>query len=408
MTIKGDVSGLYGIGFDLGGAVQPMQSMVTAINKTVEALVSDAGWRGDAADSFRAAWEADSTAIGVVAKAVGEAEGAINELATSLSSAINALSDAKDAAVAKGLKFGADDIPLPTTDGATLTTYENAAKAAMKQASDARELAKQKLYPLLALCDPSTPGGASLLGDADAASLAALLHDYFYLPEGMAKSAHDKRIRRLQAKYGDAKEARRIETDPKIRKQLTQDMKGIRDALKSERADLAVAEFFGNDVKLGKWFNRTPADLLKNMGAVDRWVRIADQVPYLDIAAATFGTYATAREDHNRGWSWTHSIAADGGANLVGIAAEVASAETGPFAPLIGYAASSLATEFTHSTHWSKNIHDDGVVLGVGYSLAQGTWHTIKSDFADEGAKVISSIADPVGTAKGMWQGIFG
>ncbi|WP_269853460.1 hypothetical protein [Streptomyces sp. RPT161] len=48
------------------------------------------------------------------------------------------------------------------------------------------------------------------------------------------------------------------------------------------------------------------------------------------------------------------------------------------------------------------------VVGGVEYSLAQGPWHTIKGDFADEGAKVISSIADPVGTAKGMWQGIFG
>jgi hypothetical protein len=408
MTIKGDVSGLYGIGFDLGGAVQPMQGMVTALNNTVEATVSDTGWRGDAADSFRGAWERDSTVIGVVAKAASEAEGAINELATSLRSAINALSDAKDTAVAKGLKFGPDDIPLPTTDGAALTTYENAVKAAMKQASDARELAKQKLYPLLALCDPSTPGGASLLGDADAASLAALLHDYFYLPEGMAKSAHDKEIRELEKKYGRTKAARGMATDPEMRKQLTQELKGIRDSLKSERAELAVAEFFGNDVKLGKWFNRTPAGLLKNMGAADHWVQIADQVPYLDVAAATFGTYVMAQEDHNRGWSWTHAIAADGGANLVGIAAEVAAAETGPFAPLIGYAASSLVTEFTHSTHWSKNIHDEGVVVGVGHSLLQGTWHTVKSDFVDEGAKVISSIADPVGTAKGMWHGIFG
>ncbi|MGW7002606.1 hypothetical protein ACWGCW_07210 [Streptomyces sp. NPDC054933] len=244
--------------------------------------------------------------------------------------------------------------------------------------------------------------------DSDAASLAALLHDHFYLPEGVAKSAHDEQIRRLQKDYGRAKVARELATDLKIRKQLTQEMKGIRDALKTERGDLAVTEFFGNDVQLGKWFNRTPADLLKNSGAEDRWVRIADQVPYLDVAVAAFGTYAMAQEDHNRGWSWTHAIAADDGTNLVGIAAEVAIAETGPFAPLIGYAASSLVAEFTHSTHWSKNIHDHGVVVGVGYSLAQGTSHTIKSDFADEGAKVIGSFADPVGTAKGMWQGIFG
>ncbi|PWI43898.1 hypothetical protein [Streptomyces sp. ICBB 8177] len=86
----------------------------------------------------------------------------------------------------------------------------------------------------------------------------------------------------------------------------------------------------------------------------------------------------------------------------------MASAETGPFAPLIGYAASSLVTEFTHSTHWTKNIDAHGVVAGVGYSLAQGAWHTAKNDFVDESAKVIDSIEDPVGTAKGMWHGVFG
>lgn len=88
--------------------------------------------------------------------------------------------------------------------------------------------------------------------------------------------------------------------------------------------------------------------------------------------------------------------------------AEIAAVETGPAAPAIGYVAGSAVNEFTHNTHWAKNIHNDGVVLGVGHSVAEGTWNTAKNDVWGMAKTAAKSATDPVGTAQNAWHGLFG
>lgn len=102
-------------------------------------------------------------------------------------------------------------------------------------------------------------------------------------------------------------------------------------------------------------------------------------------------------------------MVADGGANVAGIGVEVLTAETGPFAPALGYAASSLVNEYTHNVHWSQNIHNDGVILGVGKSVfVDGPEDRWKNDIKGMADKGVQAAEHPVATAKKLWRGIFG
>jgi uncharacterized protein YukE len=410
--IEGDVGGLHDIATDISKVKEPLQGSARAINGTVDALVGDAGWHGDAAKEFRGAWERDSAVMGITADLVDHVAKACTDLAHGISAARSTLHNAQDVAERAGVVFAADGIPAPNTytgaKAAALKTFEGAARDALKTAQDARDKAKQALYAVLVRTDPELPGGTELLAAQDDMALAALVHDYVYLPEDMAKRDLTKQLAAFKNYYSEIQHDRKHAGDKALKKQLTGEMKDMRDRMKGVNADLDSVAFRENELKKGKWFNTSAGDLLDRLGRDSRWIRVADQIPLLDVAAVTVGTYAQAKYDHDRGWGWTHAVVADGGANVAGVAAEILTVETGPFAPVIGYGVTSLINEYTHSTHWAKNIHDDGVVLGVGHSIVEGGWNTVKTDFVGMGGKIVKSAADPVGTAKSLWHGVFG
>ncbi|TQF05440.1 hypothetical protein E6W39_28405 [Kitasatospora acidiphila] len=410
--IEGDIGGLHAIATSLDKLPTPLEGSVKSLDSKADSVVNDAGWHGDAATGFRAAWERDAQAMSAIAGLAGQAAGACDTLATALTNAQHRIDDARDAAVKAGLKFDADNDPLPNQDASlatALTTYNNEVTGAQTDATNARGDAAATLYAVLAYTDPKIASAPGVLEAPDDMALAALLHDYVYLPDESEKS-YLRSIQDNLQKEHDALVAQRATADGKgERRVIKNELKNVSKALQNVGTDLEAVSRYEDEVKLGKYFNTTGAGLLEKMGADSKWVKIADQIPGLDVLAATVGTYAQAEYDHDRGWGWTHAVVADGGANVVGIGVEVLTAETGPFAPVLGYAASSLVNEYTHNVHWSQNIHNDGVILGVGKSIfVDGPKDLWKNDIKGMADKGVQAAEHPVATAKKLWHGIFG
>lgn len=123
----------------------------------------------------------------------------------------------------------------------------------------------------------------------------------------------------------------------------------------------------------------------------------------LDVAAAAACGLVEAKDDHDKGWSWQHSVVVDGGAALGGVAVGagvVAALPVEGAAALAGVGvvaavgATSLLDHSFHE-HWSEDIHDHGVVGGVltgtghvltgtkddGVRMAKDIWHGVTSIF---------------------------
>jgi hypothetical protein len=142
--------------------------------------------------------------------------------------------------------------------------------------------------------------------------------------------------------------------------------------------------------------------------SVDKLPDFLKEVPVLDVAAAGACGILEASDDHDKGWSWQHSVTVDGGANLAGLAAGTAITAglvaAAPFeAPAIVVAGVGGAVvvgatgviDHAFHEHWSEDIHDHGVVGGVLHGtghvftetghdfvrLKDDVWHGIKSLF---------------------------
>ena len=104
----------------------------------------------------------------------------------------------------------------------------------------------------------------------------------------------------------------------------------------------------------------------------------------MDVVFAAWATEDMASRDHDRGWSWTHAILADGAANLTGLVVGTEATRIpwiGPaVAPVLGYGSSAAVAEWTHNVEWDQNIHDHGVVTGTLYSIGEGGKKTWNSD----------------------------
>ena len=404
--IAGDIGGLNGIRFQLGQAKGPLDDVVNAIDGVVTHLVGDTGWNGDAAQMFTGAWEQDAAATSVLASNVASACATLATLSGALAEAQNQCDDAARPAAAAGVRFDASGDPVPgqQLSGAALTawnTYQGAVAAAQAQAQQAREDAKAQLSALLAVLDPTA--SPDLLGSAEGSSIAALMHDYFYLPTGRKQATLAKDIGSLQSYYRDLKTGQ----TPLTRREAQLARADVRQVVKSLTAEQSAVETLEAEKLKGKWFNTTISDLLDEEKVDSRLIKIGDQLPVLDVLAATVGTYAQAKYDHELGWSWPHAVAVDGGANLLGIGAEILSAETGPFAPVIGYATTSLFSEYTHNVPWDLDVHNHGVVAGVGLGVGQGFKDLWNNDVVGAGKQIGESAEHPVAAVKSLWHSLF-
>ncbi|MDF3292002.1 hypothetical protein [Streptomyces silvisoli] len=128
------------------------------------------------------------------------------------------------------------------------------------------------------------------------------------------------------------------------------------------------------------------------------------EIPVIDVAAAGTCSLLEAKQDHDEGWSWTHSVVVDGGANVGGLAITAGAiallpieAPTAVVAGVGGVVAVGVTGVLDHAfhEHWKEDIHNHGVVAGIlhgsGHVFSQtggdfvrmkdDIWHGIKSLF---------------------------
>lgn len=104
--VGGDIHGLAAFAGTLYGYVPDMESVVTALNKKVGQIVTDASWQGSAAQAFTGNWETISAQVNAVGLVVIQTGSIVDQLAANLAKIENALESAAGKAGAHGVQVG--------------------------------------------------------------------------------------------------------------------------------------------------------------------------------------------------------------------------------------------------------------------------------------------------------------
>ncbi|GAX56352.1 WXG100 family type VII secretion target [Streptomyces olivochromogenes] len=424
--VGGDIGGLRTMAETYKNAKKKLEDVVHPLSSAVEELVGDANWKGEAAETFRAAWSEDALTAGAFAGLVHDAGDILDTLVGALSACETALQNAEHIAVKKGVPMGAQGAPLqfvtsdpPSADEqqtiSAFGEYDKVRTEILHTAQHARLVAADKLRGLYAQVTASvSPGDKITLAD--------------YLRGLYAYDAEDARVGGAKARteLDDAKAEEQAakkelraerKAFQKAGRALPKDLpakSAYRDAMTkvdSLEEDIARADHGSTSLPYDRALNVKLTDAAAALRAgesVDKLPDFLKEVPVLDVAAAGACGILEASDDHDKGWSWQHSVTVDGGANLAGLAAGTAITAglvaAAPFeAPAIVVAGVGGAVvvgatgviDHAFHEHWSEDIHDHGVVGGVLHGtghvftetghdfvrLKDDVWHGIKSIF---------------------------
>jgi uncharacterized protein YukE len=416
MRIGGDIGGLRSVAQSLSGVVGDVKDTGEYLSKRVNQLVTDAGWNGDAAEVFKAAWEQDATAVEELSSGVKIAGKCLSDLADGLEAAQRQLDHAVAAAKAGGMPFGPDDQPAygPYTGRAATASQQFAidSKAAFDAAQEARDTATETLHEITWAMTGQGDEDPDLKV-ADLAALGVVLKGYYSLPNEFAEDARTK-LDKFNQKYKDTRYQRKhTQAGSKAKAALTAELKEMRAERKLLQTDMEVAEKFADRFKGGKLLSSSIGDLADGLGVLQdggKLSRVLDGIPVVDVAFGGLATWAQAKEDHEKGWSWTHAILADGGSNAAAITAGLATdciPYAGPFlAPVVSYGVGAWTYEATHEGHWTEHIHEDGVVVGTGEGIWDTTKATWNNDMVGMYDKVKNDVTHPGEAAKSLWHGV--
>ncbi|MFF4187278.1 WXG100 family type VII secretion target [Streptomyces sp. NPDC001691] len=433
--VGGDIGGLRAMGEAYKKAKTDLESVVKPLSACVEALAKDTGWQGESADSFRAKWTEDAMTAGGFAELVQATGQILTDLADHLGTAESALQNAEDVAVRAGAPIQPGGVPgqLMTSthpDAAgqkaikALHDYGTVRDEILHTAQQARLDAAEALQKLYA----DDTGAAVSPGDK--ITVADYLRGlYAYDSERTRVKGHDAADALDDAKKqaDDAKKDLRAERKAwqKEGKTLPKDA-GARVAYKdalskldSLEADIARGEAGSSKLPYDHALNTKIADVADGLRvgrSLESVPEFLKEIPVVDVAAAAACGLLEAKDDHDKGWSWTHSVVVDGGAALGGLAvgaaataggvALAASAEiTVPVAVVAGVGgavvigATDLIDEGFHE-HWSEDIHDHGVVGGI--------WHGTGNVLSNTGDDLKRLGDDAAGLGKKAWNGFTG
>jgi uncharacterized protein YukE len=435
--IGGDITGLHTMGSTLTGAKEQLESVVKPLSSGVETLVTDAGWKSEAAEEFRGRWIEDAMAAGGFAELVKAAGDALTTLAQALTDANSALQNAADVAQGKGVPVGPHGVPGtimesdPQSPGAKqaradLDEYDTVYREITTQAQKARLDCAKTLTSLYDTIDPKGPP----LTKGDKVVIADYLRGLWTVPsEKSRRLGLDAAGKLSQAeKEHDAAYAAMKDEEAKFRTAEANlpkafKLKGEYQRLGSEidalHGDILRAENGSSVLPYDKVLNYKLADALKGSRLVEGAPEFLRELPVVDVAAAAAFGGLEAKEDHDKGWSWGHSVAVDVGGALVGlgvgaavVAGGVEVAEAAGVAVSTGaeVAAGGAVILFTSDVvdeafheHWSEDIHDHGVVAGIGHGTANVFSHAGK-DFWDTGTGAVKSVGN---TGKKLWHSVF-
>ena len=414
MRIAGDVGGLERVARSLSGVTGDMRDTSEVLSKQVDQLVGDAGWSGAAAEEFKAAWEQDATAVVELSDCVRLAGSVLATLAGGLQAAQEQLDRAVAAAESAGVPVSADGSVPPGVYTApvlaAMTRYSTDSAAAYRAAQDARDTATEMLHEITAAI---TGESNSFLKSADVAILAASLKGYYALPNEFAEDAKSK-LADFNGRYKDTQFARKHSpAGSRAKAALTAELQEMRAERKLLLTDAKAAESIAGHFKGGRFLGSSLGDIADGLGVLQdggRLSRLLDGIPAVDVVLGGFATWAQAKEDHEKGWSWTHAILVDGGSNVAAIGAGLATdciPYVGPvLAPFASYGVGAFGYEAGHEGHWNEHITEDGVLKGTWEGIADTGEATWNEDVVGMYHKVGHDIAHPQEAAKSLWHGV--
>jgi uncharacterized protein YukE len=414
MTVAGDVAGLQRVSRSLAGVVGDIQGSGEYLSNRVDRLVGDAGWSGDAAEEFKGAWEQDATAAVELASCVKLAGTVLATLAHGLAAAQQQLAGAVSTAKDAGLPVSADGSVPPgvytASEVAAMKQYSADSAAAYRAAQDARDAASESLHDIVAAI---TGQPTEFLKAADVAILAASLKGYYALPNEYAEDAKTK-LDDFNRKYKDTQyERKHSPAGSAAKRELTADLAEMRAERKLLQTDLTAAEDLAGHFRGGHFLGSSLAEVADSLGVLQdggKLSRLLDGIPAVDVVLGGFATWAQSKEDHEKGWSWTHAILVDGGSNAAAIAAGLGT-DCIPFvgpvlAPFTSYGVGAFGYEAGHEGHWTEHITEDGVITGTWEGIedtGKATWNT---DVVGVYHKVGHDIEHPQEAAKSLWHGV--
>lgn len=411
--VGGDIGGLHTMATTYKNAKDKLDDVVRPVTSAVEKLVGDAGWKGDAAEEFRAKWSEDALTAGAFATMVSDVGDILSTLADALSTCETALQNAEHVATGKGVPMGAKGVPLamvtanpPSAEDqktiSAMTEYDTVRKQVMHTAQHARLVAADKLSGLYAqVTDKVSTGDKITLADA----LRGL---YAY-------DAEDARAggKKARAQLDDAKAEAQA-----AKKEMRAERKAYQKAGRGLPKDLPAKGAYGDAVmkvdsleeaiaRADVGSSKLPYDRVLNVKLADAadalrlgrgleaLPEFLKEVPVLDVAAAAACGLVEAKDDHDKGWSWQHSVTVDVGAAVGGVAVGAAAVAALPVegavaVAAVGVGAAILGTDvLDHSfhEHWSEDIHDHGVVGGV----LTGTGH-VATETWDDGKRLVKDV----------------
>ena len=419
--VGGDYVGLENMGHILTGAVTALEEVVKPLDRGVDALVNAAGWQGDSASAFRAAWTTDSLTAGGFAELVGAVGNVLTTLGSNLATLNEALHSAADTARGKGVPLGQDGMPAQLVPGAppvatspdtaqALGDYATVHKSLQLEVARAKTDAAQALQELYDELDPEKP-----LAPADKFTVGIFLRDLYATRDDYKSAQAEKADKEVEAARESRTQARTAldserEALAAEGKQPPTDLSSYKDyrasvseLVKSEQSLATIEE---SRKSFSRVVNFKAGDIEGLSKAISDCKLAPDflkDVPVVDVAAALVGAGFEAKQDHDEGWSWTHSALVDGGAAVGGVVAGVAVVALLP-EEAVGAAAVAVGTAAVTSClvvgvgvdklvheHWSEDIHDHGILGGLGVgseNVAKNTYKGVTEDL------------------KGAWHGI--
>lgn len=416
--VGGDIHGLAAFAATLDGYVPRVDDVVGAVGQKVRATVSAEGWQGSAADAFEAAWQKDATAITALGEATGQTAGIADQLAATLAGIENALEQAASQAEKAGVPVGPDGTvttaQLAGTAQQTAADYEAFRQQCLDAAGQARDQAAAALNQLYAQIAPPQRG----LSASDYTSLADYLRGLWAIPTSYRKFI-DAKIPGLERAANQARAAAREEArgpDGRFRpwteqgRQQFADAKAELQSVEQQAAGAAARENLSTKI-----FGSGLTDVVdgsKDWGAAARFF---GDIPFAGEGLAAVGAGLTIAGDRSAGESWGISAAdgltsnaaglvagegaaggfAAGATTVLGASATAAGVTVGA---LFGGVVAVGVGDLVHNAfqeHWGADIHQDGVLGGLGQGaadtvantgrdlghMAGSIWHGVSSIF---------------------------
>ena len=441
--VGGDIHGLASFAGTLYGYVPSMESVITALDRQVSQIVSDAGWQGSAAQAFTGNWEKVSAEITAVGLVVIQAGSIVDQLAASLASIENALESAAGTAAAHGVQIGANGQPPDVcysdpTKESWRVSYSDFYQRCLNDANDARVQAAGDLVQLSSVSTsgkptkPASGSGASSAsngvetGIGEGNTIADLLADMLATPTAYSREVAEKveeaesKLKKAKTAWKAAQAAART-ADGRFGK-MPADVKVAQANAKAELESVeeSLEKAKGDESAITKLLGARSSDLpglSKFAGGLDDGsaLRVAMDVPVLDVLAGGLSTVLNAQADEHSGVpGWVaYPLESANTVGTIALATVVGGAVAGlavfAGAPVLGVAAGVAAGavvaygvgDYVHNLiadmpqQWDQHgalgivtdfgaagvsTWDDTKHLGsdVGH-LASGAWHGITS-----------------------------